>query len=112
MSDATLVQLACALRLLLPDAGLFLSTREARAFRDGLAGICITHMSAGSRTEPGGYTHPGETDGQFCVEDKRSPAEVAAQLLSSGLEPVWKDWDAAFTPAWQHGQPEILKVGE
>jgi 2-iminoacetate synthase len=110
MSDAALVQLACALRLLLPDAGLFLSTREARAFRDGLSPICITHMSAGSRTEPGGYTHPGESDEQFSVEDTRSPAEVAAQLLSSGLEPVWKDWDAAFTPGCENRSPGVLKA--
>jgi len=98
VSDAELLQLACALRLLLPDAGLVLSTREAPTFRDGLAQICITHMSAGSRTEPGGYTHPRECDEQFAVEDRRSAAEVAARLLADGIEPVWKDWDAAFTP--------------
>jgi 2-iminoacetate synthase len=98
VADAELLQLACALRLLLPDAGLVLSTREAPDFRDGLARICITHMSAGSRTEPGGYTHPRESDEQFSVEDQRTAAEVAAHLLAEGLEPVWKDWDAAFTP--------------
>lgn len=96
VEDTALVQLACALRLLLPDAGLVLSTREAPAFRDGLAQICLTHMSAGSCTEPGGYAHPGEAEGQFSVEDARPAAEVAARLLSLGLEPVWKDWDAAF----------------
>jgi len=98
VSDADLLQLACALRLLLPDAGLVLSTREKPAFRDGLSRICITHMSAGSRTEPGGYTHPCESDEQFAVEDRRPPEEVAARLLAEGIEPVWKDWDAAFTP--------------
>lgn len=98
LSDGELVQLACALRLLLPDAGLVLSTRERPAFRDGLVPICITHMSAGSRTEPGGYTHPDESDRQFQVEDGRSPAVVARTLLEAGLEPVWKDWDAGFTP--------------
>ncbi len=97
VGDAELVQLACALRLLLPDAGLVLSTREAPAFRDGLARICITHMSAGSRTEPGGYTHPGESEVQFQVEDTRPPREVARRLLDLGIEPVWKDWDAAFS---------------
>lgn len=97
MSDAELVQLACALRLLLPDAGLVLSTRERPALRDGLAPICITHMSAGSRTEPGGYTHPDASDPQFRVEDGRAPAVVARSLLAAGVEPVWKDWDAAFT---------------
>ncbi|GAB4275774.1 MAG: 2-iminoacetate synthase ThiH [Deferrisomatales bacterium] len=99
VSDRHLVQLACALRLLLPDAGLVLSTREAPAFRDGLAPLCITHMSAGSCTQPGGYTHPDEHDGQFEVEDTRPPVEVARRLLELGIEPVWKDWDAAFTPS-------------
>ncbi len=94
--DRDLVQLACALRLLLPDAGLVLSTREEPRFRDGLAPVCITHMSAGSRTEPGGYTHPEQAEGQFQVEDRRSPAEVSARLAGLGIEPVWKDWDAAF----------------
>lgn len=97
--DADLVQLACALRLLLPDAGLVLSTREAAPLRDALARICITHMSAGSRTEPGGYTRPAESGEQFAVEDRRPPAEVARRLVEAGLEPVWKDWDAVFTPA-------------
>ncbi len=93
VSDAEVVQLACALRLLFPDAGLVLSTRESAKFRDGLSRICITQMSAGSCTEPGGYSHPGERDGQFCVEDARPPEEVARSLLEGGLEPVWKDWD-------------------
>ena len=96
MSDAELLQLACALRLFLPDAGLILSTREKAAFRDGIAPICITMMSAGSRTEPGGYTKPGEAEKQFSIEDKRTPEEVARMLDSKGLEPVWKDWDRAF----------------
>jgi 2-iminoacetate synthase len=98
VSDTDLVQMACALRLLLPDAGFTLSTREAPSFRDGLVPICITAMSAGSRTEPGGYAHPGEAGEQFRVEDHRSPAEVARMLLRAGLEPVWKDWDGAFMP--------------
>lgn len=97
MSHPELVQMACALRLFHPDVALSLSTREPAAFRDGFAPICITHMSAGSRTEPGGYTHPGEAEEQFRIADERTPAQVAAMLLSRGLEPVWKDWDGAFT---------------
>ena len=99
VSDPELVQLACALRLLLPDAGLVLSTRERPAFRDGLARICITHMSAGSRTEPGGYGRPEGAGKQFFVEDTRPPGEVARRLLDLGVEPVWKDWDPAFAEA-------------
>ena len=65
------VQLVCALRLALPDAGIVLSTREAPAFRDGLFRVGVTHTSAGSHTEPGGYTHPGR--GDRAVRGGRSP---------------------------------------
>jgi 2-iminoacetate synthase len=90
--DFDLVQLVCALRLLLPDAGLVVSTREAPAFRDGLFRVGITHASAGSHTEPGGYEAPGEATEQFEIADLRSPAEVAGRLRELGYEPVWEDW--------------------
>src|SRR6185436_6255560 len=59
LSDRHLVQLICALRLFLPDVGLVLSTREPANLRDGLLPLGITLMSAGSHTEPGGYTGAG-----------------------------------------------------
>jgi 2-iminoacetate synthase len=57
--DRELTQLICAFRLFLPDVGLVLSTREPQSLRDGLVPIGITLMSAGSHTEPGGYTGAG-----------------------------------------------------
>jgi 2-iminoacetate synthase len=92
LSDRALAQLVCALRLALPDAGIVLSTRESPELRDGLFRIGVTHASAGSHTEPGGYTHPNEATEQFEVADLRSPAEVAASLAGMGYEPVWEDW--------------------
>jgi len=59
MSDRDLAQLVCAFRLMFPDAGLVLSTREPSKLRDGLVPLGITLMSAGSHTEPGGYTGAG-----------------------------------------------------
>ena len=56
MSDRELVRLVCAFRLMFPDVGLVLSTREPAWLRDGLIPLGITLMSAGSHTEPGGYT--------------------------------------------------------
>jgi 2-iminoacetate synthase len=97
VSDHDLTQLVCALRLFLPDAGLVLSTRETPALRDGLHRIGITHTSAGSQTEPGGYEHPGEAQEQFEVADHRSPAQVAASLREMGYDPVWED------PSTPHG---------
>ena len=59
MSDRDLAQLVCAFRIMFPDAGLVLSTREPARLRDGLLPLGITMMSAGSHTEPGGYTGAG-----------------------------------------------------
>ncbi len=116
-ADRDLVQLLCALRLSFPQVGLVLSTREAAGLRDALVPLGITMMSAGSHTEPGGYTGVGREDlhltvrgrrcdsveasavgahaeGQFDIADTRSPQEVADVLRRlHGLEPVWKDWD-------------------
>jgi 2-iminoacetate synthase len=92
LSDAQLTQLVCAMRLSMPDAGLVLSSRERAEFRDGLFRLGITHTSAGSHTEPGGYEHPDEATEQFEVADLRSPAEVAARLRELGYDPVWEDW--------------------
>src|SRR2546423_5591263 len=90
--DADLVQLVCALRLALPEVGIVLSTREAPRLRDHLMRIGVTHMSAGSHTEPGGYLHPGEAEPQFEIEDHRSPDEVAGVVRAQGYELVWEDW--------------------
>jgi 2-iminoacetate synthase len=96
VADRDLVQLICALRLLLPDVGIVISAREAAAFRDGLFQIGVTHTSAGSHTDPGGYTEPNEATEQFEVADLRSPAEVADRLRELGYEPVWEDWGAVL----------------
>jgi 2-iminoacetate synthase len=91
VSDAEYVQALSALRLVAPEVGIVLSTREPAVLRDGLVRIAVTTMSAGSSTEPGGYLHPGEAQEQFAISDERSPAEVAKMLEAAGYEPVWKD---------------------
>ena len=60
ITDRDLAQLVCAFRLMFPDVGLVLSTREPAKLRDGLVPLGITLMSAGSHTEPGGYTGAGK----------------------------------------------------
>jgi 2-iminoacetate synthase len=119
--DWALVQTICAFRLIFPEVGIVLSTREPAPLRDALAPLGITSMSAGSHTEPGGYTGAGSDDlhqtvkgrrvdlterdekakaeGQFGIADERSPAEVAAMLSKQGLDAVWKDWDASILSA-------------
>jgi len=84
------------MRLLIPDAGLILSTREKAELRDNLLPLGITQMSAGSCTAPGGYGEENKDAEQFSISDERSPAEVEILLKSQGYEAVWKDWDSAF----------------
>jgi len=99
VTDADMVQLMCALRLWIPDAGLVLSTREPRELRDNLIPLGVTQMSAGSKTAPGGYAGVEDAEAQFAVNDERSPQEVARAIAATGYEPVWKDWDAEFLKA-------------
>ena len=96
VSDRQFVQLLCAMRLLLHDAGMILSTRESAALRDNLLPLGITQMSAGSCTAPGGYSQDTFETEQFAIDDDRTPAEIASYLATRGYDPVWKDWDRAF----------------
>ena len=121
LGDRDFVQVICALRICFPQVGIVLSTREPAALRDSLLPLGITMMSAGSLTEPGGYTGQGRdtlhhtvkgkqvtledkpadaiATEQFAISDERSAAEIAALLRSKGFEPVWKDWDQTILSA-------------
>jgi 2-iminoacetate synthase len=101
VSERELAQLVCALRLTFPEVGIVLSTRERAQLRDGLVPLGITMMSAGSHTEPGGYTGMIGSEGEYATEqfeiaDGRSTSEVAIVLARMGYEPVWKDWDVTL----------------
>lgn len=96
MSDKQLVQLICAYRIFNEHVELSLSTRESPKFRDHVIKLGITSISAGSKTDPGGYANNLHALEQFEISDERSPGEVATMIESQGYEPVWKDWDRAF----------------
>lgn len=96
MTDRELVQLICAYRLLDEEVELSLSTRESPLFRDHAIRLGITALSAGSRTNPGGYVVDPESLEQFEIHDDRSPADIAEMIRRQGYEAVWKDWDAAL----------------
>ncbi|MFI3289059.1 MAG: 2-iminoacetate synthase ThiH [Rikenellaceae bacterium] len=96
ISDRELAQLMFAFRIFDHDVDISLSTREEAPFRDNIATLGVTSMSAGSKTEPGGYaTYPQALE-QFEVSDQRSPFEVQEAIHKVGYETVWKDWDASF----------------
>jgi len=94
--ERDLVQAACAFRLFSQEVELSLSTRESERFRNHAFRLGFTSMSAGSRTNPGGYASAPNSLEQFAIDDERSPAEVAAFLHSQGYAPVWKDWDPTY----------------
>ena len=127
IDDREFVQLLCAFRLTFPQVGFVLSTREPQALRDALFPIGVTSISAGSHTEPGGYTGEGRDDlhltvrgrrveledeasgcggatGQFDIADERSPEEIRAVLGRLGLDAVWKDWDSAILDASEESE--------
>jgi 2-iminoacetate synthase len=93
MNDKELVQLICAYRLFNEEVELSISTRESVAFRDNVIKLGITAISAGSKTNPGGYSVEPESLEQFEISDERSPQQIAAMIKKQGYEPVWKDWD-------------------
>jgi 2-iminoacetate synthase len=93
MKDRELIQLICAYRLLDEELELSLSTRESPVFRDHAIRLGITAVSAGSRTNPGGYRVDKESLEQFEIHDNRSPAVIADMIRGQGYEAVWKDWD-------------------
>lgn len=127
LSNIELIQLIAAYRIIFPDIGIVLSTREPAHLRDGLIPLGVTLISAGSHTEPGGYTGAGKekihytkkgriealaenssewaprenrttnATGQFDIADERSPEAVADLIRKLGYEPVWKDWDQALS---------------
>jgi len=120
LDDRNLVHLIAAFRICFPQVGIVLSTREPADLRDSLFPLGITHISAESKTAPGGYTGAGNDDlhltvkgrrveleekkqsacqkatGQFEIDDQRPVAEIADLLQNAGFDPVWKDWDAAI----------------
>lgn len=96
MHDKELAQLIFAFRIFDHDIEIALSTRESRAFRDNMTSLGVTSLSAGSKTDPGGYAVYKQELEQFVVNDDRTPDEVIGAVKGQGYEVVWKDWDLSL----------------
>ncbi|MBO4964798.1 MAG: 2-iminoacetate synthase ThiH [Muribaculaceae bacterium] len=96
ITDRQLARLTFAFRIFDHDVDISYSTREAPAYRDHILSLGVTSMSAGSKTEPGGYATSPEALEQFEVSDERTPHDVVEAIRKAGYDPVWKDWDAIF----------------
>ncbi|MFQ3189312.1 MAG: 2-iminoacetate synthase [Paraglaciecola sp.] len=94
ISDRGLVQVICAFRLFNEQLEISLSTRESKQFRNNLLPVGITHMSAGSSTQPGGYASPASQLDQFEISDERSVLQVTESIESRGYTAIFKDWQA------------------
>ena len=95
LADRDLVQLICAFRIFNHELEISISTRESSELRDHLLPLGVTTMSAGSKTNPGGYGEDESLE-QFEISDSRSVSEVSLQLQQSGYDVVWKDWDLSY----------------
>jgi 2-iminoacetate synthase len=99
LDDQTFSAFYNLLRLAFPESHLVLSTRELPELRHTLLRQCITQISAGSSTSPGGYSEPDEhtrqaedagQSEQFPVSDTRSPEEVVGWLETHDFQVQWE----------------------
>jgi 2-iminoacetate synthase len=102
ISDKELVQLICAWRIFNEEIELSISTRESELFRDHVIQLGATTISAGSKTNPGGYTVEPESLEQFEIDDSRSVSEIKNMIERKGYKPVWKDWERFTVPEKIH----------
>ncbi len=87
VSDDEFRHIVAILRLALPYTGIILSTRETAVLRNELFKYGVSQISAGSRTNPGAYSHKTGTGSQFQLGDHRSLAEVVQELAHQGYIP-------------------------
>ena len=99
VGEQQLCQILCAYRIFLPFAGITVSSRESKQFRDGIVKIAATKVSAGVSTGIGDHEskYNGESaeetgDEQFEIDDNRSFAQMYHDIEKEGLQPVINDY--------------------
>ena len=99
VSEKVLCQILCAYRIFLPYVGITVSSRENARFRNGIAKICATKISAGVSTGIGDHEEKytgkdtGKTgDEQFEISDTRSIRSMYGDMEREGLQPVLNDY--------------------
>lgn len=89
--ERQLLQVMLAYRLLMPFAGITISTRERAGFRDNVIGLMATKISAGVKVGVGGHDGEQKGDEQFEISDPRSVDEIVESIASKGLQAVFTD---------------------
>ena len=99
VGERELCQVLCAYRIFLPYVGITVSSRETAAFRNGIAKICATKISAGVSTGIGdheekyeGHQEGNAGDEQFEIADNRSIGTMYRDMSGEGLQPVLNDY--------------------
>ena len=87
VSDADFKKIIAIIRLAVPYTGMILSTRERAEIRRECLQLGISQISAGSRTDPGGYESENHSSAQFCLGDHRSLDEVVRDLSEMNFVP-------------------------
>ncbi len=89
VSDIDFRKIVAILRLAVPYTGIIMSTRETAKMRRETFALGVSQISAGSRTNPGGYGNDKEDDpsGQFSLGDHRPLDEVIRDVSSMGYIP-------------------------
>lgn len=102
VSDDDFRKIVAILRIARPSVGIILSTRERTEFRKELLAYGVSQISAGSRTDPGGYEEsaPAGTGSepkasastsqhpaQFAIGDLRGLEETISDLIEDGYVP-------------------------
>lgn len=97
--ERELCQVLCAYRIFLPYVGITVSSREQKHFRDGIAKIAATKVSAGVSTGIGDHESKYEGreeadagDEQFEISDDRSFGQMYRDMSEEGLQPVLNDY--------------------
>ena len=100
VSESKLCQILCAYRIFLPFAQIVVSSRESVTFRNGIAKIAATKVSAGVSTGIGDHeskytgeeSDTDEGDEQFEINDTRSFDQMYNDMSGQGLQPVLNDY--------------------
>lgn len=90
VSDHDFKKLVAIIRMAVPYTGMILSTRESPALRDEVFALGISQISAGSRTNPGGYQEDNSDAfraAQFNLGDTRTLDEVILDITERGHIP-------------------------
>lgn len=91
VSETRLLQVLCAYRLFLPYAGITISSRERKGFRDEVIKLGASKMSAGVSVGIGEHKGDKKGDEQFEISDNRSVSEILSMLKNSNLQAIMSD---------------------